>query len=133
MHSTVQNTIYSFFASAAYTSKVGLKAYPTNYQGDINLPEFVRFHIIGPNVVRGNYSTGKKYTGKLIVSFLVPAGQGDKRGYALCTSISHLLDNKTFPNKLSFSTGSVTNYGLDAVNKSLWRVDYTNNFLIFGD
>lgn len=133
MHSVIQDSIYKFFASPEFAISVGLRAYPANYQGEIAEKEFLRFHILGPRVTKAHHAAGKRYEGSLIISFLSPAGQGDKRSYAVMTQIARMLDTKTFPDTLSFSTGSINNYGLDSVNKSLWRVDYTNNFLIFGE
>lgn len=110
-----------------------LRAYPANYQGEVAGAEHVRFHVIGPNSTRLNSGNKNLYKGILKISILVPAGGGSTRGAQLGTLIKSVFEKKTLPSGLSFSTGSLNNYGLDSVLKSHWRVDFTNNFLISGE
>lgn len=112
---------------------VGVQVVPNNYQGTITTDTFARVAVLPsrPDIVA--HGLVKKISGLLIVSLFTPTGGGDKQVFQLADTLSVAFDGKHLPNGTQFKVGSLSSIELDSVNKALYRVDYSNNFSIYGE
>lgn len=133
MFSKIVTDVYGLLASQAWATGVGLPAYPVNYKGEVANTGFVRVHIIPLSGERAAYAGSKRRSGMVIFTVFHPAGKGDLALASAISGIASLLENKTLPNGTQFSVGAVGQGGTDPINSSLYAVEYSINFQIFGD
>jgi hypothetical protein len=123
--SNILTAVESLFASSAWTSN-NIKAFPANYQGEINADEWVRVSVLP-------FSSELAYqdviaNGQVVIQIFVTAGSGMKRAYQIADLLKILLDQKEISGYLQTTNSFITNIGIDPKDAGLYNVDYTVNF-----
>jgi len=123
--SQMLTAVEGLFASTAWTSN-NIKAFPANYQGEINAEEWVRISVLP-------FSSELAYqdviaNGQIVCNIFVPAGAGMKRAYQIADLLKTLLDIKVISGYLQTTNSFITNIGIDPKDAGLYNVDYTVNF-----
>ena len=123
--SQMLTAVEGLFASSAWTSN-NIKAFPANYQGEINSDEWVRVSVLP-------FSSELAYqdviaNGQIVCNIFVPAGAGMKRAYQIADLLKTLLDQEVISGYLQTTNSFITNIGIDPKDAGLYNVDYTVNF-----
>ena len=123
--SQMLTAVEGLFASTAWTSN-NIKAFPANYQGEIDSDEWVRVSVLP-------FSSELAYqdviaNGQIVCNIFVPAGAGMKRAYQIADLLKTLLDQEVISGYLQTTNSFITNIGIDPKDSGLYNVDYTVNF-----
>jgi len=123
--SQLLTAVEGLFASSAWTSN-NVKAFPANYQGEINSDEWVRVSVLP-------FSSELAYkdviaNGQIVCQIFVPAGAGMKRAYEIADMLKTLLDQEVISGYLQTTNSFITNIGIDTKDSGLFNVNYTVNF-----
>ena len=123
--SQMLTAVEGLFASTAWTSN-NIKAFPANYQGEIDSDEWVRVSVLP-------FSSELAYqdviaNGQIVCQIFVPAGAGMKRAYQIADLLKTLLDQEVISGYLQTTNSFITNIGIDPKDAGLYNVDYTVNF-----
>ena len=123
--SQLLTAVEGLFASSAWTSN-NVKAFPANYQGEINADEWVRVSVLP-------FSSELAYkdviaNGQIVCQIFVPAGAGMKRAYEIADMLKTLLDQEVISGYLQTTNSFITNIGIDTKDSGLFNVNYTVNF-----
>jgi hypothetical protein len=123
--SQMLTAVEGLFASSAWTSN-NIKAFPANYQGEINAEEWIRVSVLP-------FSSELAYqdviaNGQIVCNIFVPAGAGMKRAYEIADLLKTLLDQEVISGYLQTTNSFITNIGIDPKDAGLYNVDYTVNF-----
>jgi hypothetical protein len=123
--SQILTAVEGVFASNAWTSN-NIKAFPSNYQGEINADEWIRINVLP-------FSSDLAYknvlaNGQIVCNIFVPAGAGMKRAYEIADILKTLFDKEVISGYLQTTNSFITNIGIDKKDSGLYNVDYTVNF-----
>jgi len=123
--SQLLTAVEGLFASSAWTSN-NVKAFPANYQGEIDSDEWVRVSVLP-------FSSELAYkdviaNGQIVCQIFVPAGAGMKRAYEIADMLKTLLDQEVISGYLQTTNSFITNIGIDTKDSGLYNVNYTVNF-----
>lgn len=123
--SQMLTAVEGLFASTAWTSN-NIKAFPANYQGEIDADEWVRVSVLP-------FSSELAYqdviaNGQIVCQIFVPAGAGMKRAYQIADLLKTLLDQEIISGYLQTTNSFITNIGIDPKDAGLYNIDYTVNF-----
>ena len=123
--SQMLTAVEGLFASTAWTSN-NIKAFPANYQGEINAEEWIRVSVLP-------FSSELAFkdviaNGQIVCNIFVPAGAGMKRAYQIADLLKTLLDQEVISGYLQTTNSFITNIGIDPKDAGLYNVDYTVNF-----
>ena len=123
--SQMLTAVEGLFASTAWTSN-NIKAFPANYQGEINSDEWIRVSVLP-------FSSELAYqdviaNGQIVCQIFVPAGAGMKRAYQIADLLKTLLDREIISGYLQTTNSFITNIGIDPKDAGLYNIDYTVNF-----
>ncbi len=123
--SQLLTAVEGLFASSAWTSN-NVKAFPANYQGEINADEWIRVSVLP-------FSSELAYkdvivNGQIVCQIFVPAGAGMKRAYDIADMLKTLLDQEVISGYLQTTNSFITNIGIDTKDSGLFNVNYTVNF-----
>lgn len=123
--SQMLTAVEGLFASTAWTSN-NIKAFPANYQGEINSDEWIRVSVLP-------FSSELAYqdviaNGQIVCQIFVPAGAGMKRAYEIADLLKTLLDQEVISGYLQTTNSFITNIGIDPKDAGLYNIDYTVNF-----
>ena len=123
--SQMLTAVEGLFASTAWTSN-NIKAFPANYQGEIDSDEWVRVSVLP-------FSSELAYqdviaNGQIVCHIFVPAGAGMKRAYQIADLLKTLLDQEVISGYLQTTNSFITNIGIDPKDAGLYNIDYTVNF-----
>lgn len=123
--SQLLTAVEGLFASSAWTSN-NVKAFPANYQGEINADEWIRISVLP-------FSSELAYkdviaNGQIVCQIFVPAGAGMKRAYEIADMLKTLLDQEVISGYLQTTNSFITNIGIDTKDSGLFNVNYTVNF-----
>jgi|TARA_B100000902_G_scaffold378167_1_gene411156 hypothetical protein len=123
--SQILTAVEGLFASSAWTSN-NIKAFPANYQGEINADEWIRVSVLP-------FSSELAFkdviaNGQIVCQIFVPAGSGMKRAYEIADLLKALLDQEVISGYLQTTNSFITNIGIDSKDSGLYNVDYTVNF-----
>ena len=123
--SQLLTAVEGLFASSAWTSN-NVKAFPANYQGEINADEWIRVSVLP-------FSSELAYkdvitNGQIVCQIFVPAGAGMKRAYEIADMLKTLLDQEIISGYLQTTNSFITNIGIDTKDSGLFNVNYTVNF-----
>ena len=123
--SQLLTAVEGLFASSAWTSN-NVKAFPANYQGEIDSDEWVRVSVLP-------FSSELAYkdviaNGQIVCQIFVPSGQGMKRAYEIADILKTLLDQEVISGYLQTTNSFITNIGIDTKDSGLFNVNYTVNF-----
>ena len=123
--SQLLTAVEGLFASSAWTSN-NVKAFPANYQGEIDSDEWVRVSVLP-------FSSELAYkdviaNGQIVCQIFVPSGQGMKRAYQIADILKTLLDQEVISGYLQTTNSFITNIGIDTKDSGLYNVNYTVNF-----
>lgn len=123
--SELLTAVEGLFASSSWTSN-SVKAYPANYQGQIDGDEWVRVNVLpfSSELAFSELSAN----GQIVCNIFVPSGQGMKRAYEIADMLKSLLDRNSISGYLQTTNSFITNVGVDPKNSGLYSVDYTVNF-----
>ena len=123
--SNILTAVEGLFASTDWTSN-NVKAYPANYQGNIDSNEWVRVNVLpfSSELAFSELSAN----GQIVCQIFVPSGQGLKRAYEIADMLKSLLDRNSISGYLQTTNSFITNIGVDPKNSGLYNVDYTVNF-----
>jgi hypothetical protein len=133
MYEKVQKDIYGVLSSSAFNS-LGYKAYPSNYEGKIDVTKhFIRVSVLPAKGELERFNLGKALSGILVLSIFVKSGNGDKELFTIADKLDVLFQGKTLTNGTQFSTSFLNKLGLDTTDNTYYRGDYTINFTIHGE
>jgi len=133
MFDKLRQDIYSVFASFAWKAN-NIKVYPENYQGDVgSQTPYIRLTIIPGAASLDSFSIGKRLSGRIILSIFVDNTAGDKDLYNVADLLDNYFQGKTLTNGTQFGPSTVTPLGIDNVNSSIYRGDYSIKFNSYGD
>ena len=133
MYSLLKDDIYGVFASTPWVS-AGYKAYPSNYNGTIDTSNtFIRVSILPGKATLNAFRFKKTFSGLLILSIFVKAGEGDKTLFTVADALDSFFQGKTLTNGTQFGPSTLSTLGLDPTDDSLYRGDYSINFKAYGD
>lgn len=123
--SQLLTAVEGLFASSAWTAN-NIKAFPANYQGEINAEEWIRVSVLP-------FSSELAYkdvitNGQIVCQIFVPAGAGMKRAYEIADMLKTLLDQEVISGYLQTTNSFITNIGIDTKDAGLFNVNYTVNF-----
>ncbi len=123
--SQLLTAVEGLFASNAWTSN-NIKAFPANYQGEINADEWIRVSVLP-------FSSELAFkdviaNGQIVCQIFVPAGAGMKRAYEIADMLKTLLDQEVISGYLQTTNSFITNIGIDTKDSGLFNVNYTVNF-----
>lgn len=123
--SQLLTAVEGLFASTAWTTN-NIKAFPANYQGEINADEWVRVSVLP-------FSSELAFkdviaNGQIVCQIFVPAGAGMKRAYQIADMLKVLLDQEVISGYLQTTNSFITNIGIDTKDSGLFNVNYTVNF-----
>lgn len=123
--SELLTAVEGLFASSSWTSN-NVKAYPANYQGQLDGDEWVRVNVLpfSSELAFSELSAN----GQIVCNIFVPSGQGMKRAYEIADMLKTLLDRNSISGYLQTTNSFITNVGIDPINSGLYSVDYTVNF-----
>jgi len=133
MYTALKDDIYGVFNSNAW-KLTGYKAYPTNYAGKIDTTKpFIRVSILTGKANLEAHGFKKSFSGLLILSVFVKAGDGDKTLYSIADTLDSFFEGKTLTNGTQFGPSTFATLGLDPADNTLYRGDYSITFKSYGD
>ncbi len=133
MYTGLKDDVYGVFASPAWKSTT-YKAYPANYNGQIDSSSvFIRISILPGKPSLDGFSFSKTFSGMLILSIFVKAGDGDKTLFTVAETLDSFFEGKTLANGTQFGPSTLKTLGLDPSDDTLYRGDYSINFKAYGD
>ena len=123
--SQLLTAVEGLFAYTAWTNN-NIKAFPANYQGEINADEWIRVSVLP-------FSSELAFkdviaNGQIVCQIFVPAGAGMKRAYEIADMLKVLLDQEVISGYLQTTNSFITNIGIDTKDSGLFNVNYTVNF-----
>ena len=123
--SQLLTAVEGLFASTAWTTN-NIKAFPANYQGEIDADEWVRVSVLP-------FSSELAFkdviaNGQIVCQIFVPAGAGMKRAYQIADMLKVLLDQEVISGYLQTTNSFITNIRIDTKDSGLFNVNYTVNF-----
>jgi len=129
----LRQDIYAVFASNAWKN-TGIKVFPENYQGNVGsaLP-YLRLTIIPGAASLDSFSLSKRLSGRMVLSIFVDNTAGDKDLYSIADLLDTHFQGKTLTNGTQFGPSTVIPLGIDKVNSSIYRGDYSINFNSYGE
>lgn len=119
-------SVESLFTTNTWTQH-SIKAYPGNYQGEIDSDEWVRVNVL-PFSSELEFNQEVSANGQVVCQIFVPSGQGMKRAYEIADILKTVLDRKEISGYLQTTNSFITNVGIDNKDSSLYNVNYTVNF-----
>jgi len=129
---SLKNAIELMFTTSSWTSH-NITIYPDNYQGTItNQNEFCRLNIL-PATAANTFGGNKTFSGSIIVSIYVKAGEGQSRIMAIADILDILLANKKLSNGPELGTSYLQIGGLDSANSALYTAQYVIPFNTYGE
>ena len=120
-------SIESLFTTTEWTSH-NIKAFPANYQGELNADEWVRVSVL-PFSSELIFNNDVSANGQIVCQIFVPSGAGMKRAYEIADILKNLLDRKVISGYLQTTNSFITTVGVDVKDSSLFNVNYTVNFI----
>lgn len=133
MYGLLKDDIYGVLSSPAWIN-TGYRTYPTNYSGKIDTSKnFIRVSILPGKPSLDAYSFKKTFSGLLILSVFVKAGEGDKTLFAIADTIDSFFEGKTLTNGTQFGPSTLSTLGLDPADNTLYRGDYSIQFKAYGE
>ena len=120
-------SVESLFTTTKWTSH-NIKAFPANYQGELNADEWVRVSVL-PFSSELVFNTDVSANGQIVCQIFVPSGNGMKRAYEIADILKNLLDRKVISGYLQTTNSFITTVGVDTKDSSLFNVNYTVNFI----
>jgi len=120
-------SVENLFTTTEWTSH-NIKAFPANYQGKISADEWVRVSVL-PFSSELIFNQDVSVNGQVVCQVFVPSGAGMKRAYEICDMLKGLLDQKVISGYLQTTNSFITTIGVDAMDSSLFNVNYTVNFI----
>lgn len=129
-YTNLQNDIYSIFAAAGWTAE-NIKSFPENFIGAVPGKEYIRIHIKAEREGLDIVSV----SGQVMIDIFVPAGGGPIRASQIADRLDVYLVGRSL--KLSsghtqFLNSTLSNFGVDKANASLFRSIYSIPFNYFG-
>jgi len=133
MFNKIRQDIYGVFASNLWKN-LGIKVFPENYQGDIGtqLP-YIRLTIIPGVATLNSHNLEKQLSGRMVLSIFVDNNAGDKDLYELADIIDDYFQSKTLTNGTQFGPSTLIPLGIDKINSSIYRGDYSITFKKYGE
>jgi hypothetical protein len=128
-YTNLDSNVFAIFGSNAWNKK-NIKTYPANFIAVGPSTEFIKVAIL-PNEFGVNRLS---VAGVMIIEIYTPAGNGPKRASAIADELDTFLANKSQGSGgaiVQFAQSSVSPFGPDSVNKSLYRTTYTIPFNYF--
>lgn len=130
VYENLHKDIFSVFGAAGWVAE-SITTFPENFTGAVSSREYIRIKILA-NTEGLNISS---IAGLLMIDIFVPAGGGPLRS----SQIADRLDAYLVGRSLHLSSGhtqfwrsSLSNFGLDTDNASLFRSIYSIPFNHFG-
>lgn len=120
-------SVESLFTTTEWTSH-NIKAFPANYQGELNADEWVRVSVL-PFSSELIFNNDVSANGQIVCQIFVPSGKGMKRAYEIADILKNLLDRKEISGYLQTTNSFITTVGVDVKDSSLFNVNYTVNFI----
>ena len=120
-------SVESLFTTTKWTSH-NIKAFPANYQGELNADEWVRVSVL-PFSSELIFNNDVSANGQIVCQIFVPSGAGMKRAYEIADILKNLLDRKVISGYLQTTNSFITTVGVDVKDSSLFNVNYTVNFI----
>jgi hypothetical protein len=120
-------SVESLFTTTEWTSH-NIKAFPANYQGELNADEWVRVSVL-PFSSELIFNNDVSANGQIVCQIFVPSGAGMKRAYEIADILKNLLDRKVISGYLQTTNSFITTVGVDVKDSSLFNVNYTVNFI----
>ena len=120
-------SVESLFTTTEWTSH-NIKAFPANYQGELNADEWVRVSVL-PFSSELIFNNDVSANGQIVCQIFVPSGNGMKRAYEIADILKNLLDRKVISGYLQTTNSFITTVGVDVKDSSLFNVNYTVNFI----
>ena len=120
-------SVESLFTTTEWTSH-NIKAFPANYQGELNADEWVRVSLL-PFSSELIFNNDVSANGQIVCQIFVPSGAGMKRAYEIADILKNLLDRKVISGYLQTTNSFITTVGVDVKDSSLFNVNYTVNFI----
>jgi len=120
-------SVENLFTTTEWTSH-NIKAFPANYQGKISADEWVRVSVL-PFSSELIFNQDVSVNGQVVCQVFVPSGAGMKRAYEISDILKGLLDRKVISGYLQTTNSFITTIGVDAMDSSLFNVNYTVNFI----
>jgi hypothetical protein len=115
--------VEALFASSDWTNN-NVKAFPADYNGNRDLPEFVTISVLLSNSEK-QYGGGKGATeGMFYLEIYTASGQGQRRPFEIADMLDSLLEMKTLLGAVETQTSTVGNPATDTANDSLSRTEY---------
>lgn len=132
-YASLNSAVQTLFSQSAWTNK-NVTIYPDNYQGKISKKdEYGRLNILPTNSENATFGGGKGWSGTVIVSLYVKAGEGQSRLMVLGDHLDDILQNKVLSNGLELGTSYINVLGLDTANTSLYSGKYIIPFKSYGE
>jgi len=133
MFNKIRQDIYGVFASNLWEN-LGIRVFPENYQGDIGtqLP-YIRLTIIPGVATLNSHNLEKQLSGRMVLSIFVDNNAGDKDLYELADIINDYFQGKTLTNGTQFGPSTLIPLGIDKINSSIYRGDYSITFKKYGE
>lgn len=129
---SLKTAIELVFSGSSWTTN-NISIYPDNYQGTIsNQNEFCRLNIL-PASSGNNYGGSKNFSGSMIVSIYVKAGEGQSRIMAIADILDVLFANKKLNNGPELGSSYLQISGLDSANSALYTAQYVIPFKTYGE
>ena len=125
--SQLLTSVENLFTTTEWTSH-NIKAFPANYQGELNADEWVRVSVL-PFSSELVFNTDVSANGQIVCQIFVPSGDGMKRAYEIADILKNLLDRKEISGYLQTTNSFITTVGVDEKDSSLFNVNYTVNFI----
>ena len=129
-YTNLQKDFHSIFSASEWTAE-NIKTFPTNFIGTVPSKEYIRVSIL-PS---GEGIDIRSVSGQAMIDIFVPAGAGPLRA----SQIADRLDNYLVGRSLKLSSGhtqfhnsTLSDFGIDKANPSLFRSIYSIPFNHFG-
>ena len=121
----VQRDVEELFAAETWTDH-GIPAYPSNFQGGTYSAEFVRVEFLPGRPLTTYGSRGVQ--GQIIIQIYVKAGGGISRAAEIADILDSIIQGQQLPRGTITGTSSITFLGIDSLDNSLFRADYSVGF-----
>jgi len=134
-YETLHNDIYSIWASANWSNE-NIKTFPENFIGQVPNKEYIRVSILpSDRSMDTSYQHLGSVSGQVMIDIFVPAGKGPIRASQIADRLDAYLVGKSVQSGqglTQFQTSTLSNFGFDKANASLFRAIYTIPFTYFG-